>query len=301
MKDANESHRERRRCLDMAITAIDVHVHIHDAQAWELRGPEAKRRFEERARYFKRDAKPVSLAEQANQYREHTMMAVLMNGTDETVTGLKPVPNDFVAEAVQCHPDVFLGFGIVDPWQGELARREIRRCKELGLHGIGEFNPARQHFFPNDTRFYPLWEEAEQQGLPVLFHSGYAAAGSGRPGGGGVKLKYTQPIYLDDVAADFPELKIISAHPSWPWTAESLAIARHKANFYIDLSGWAPKYFPAEVVQQVNSLLQDKALFGSDSPSLPLDRWLREFEQLEIKPEVRRKVMLDNAKKLFGL
>ncbi len=150
-------------------------------------------------------------------------------------------------------------------------------------------------------RFYPLWAEAEQLGLPVLFHSGYAAAGSGQQGGRGVKLKYTQPIHLDDLAADFPELKLISAHPSWPWTAESLAIARHKKNFYIDLSGWAPKYFPAELVQQVNTLLQDKALFGSDSPALPLDRWLREFESLDLKPNVRQKVMLDNAKNLFEL
>ena len=283
------------------VSAIDVHVHVHDARARALRGPEAQALFEEKASYFKRDTTSVSVEEQAEQYRRLDMMAVLMNGTDETITGIKAIPNDFIAEAVQAHPDVFLGFGIVDPWQGELARREIRRCKELGLHGIGEFNPARQQFFPNDTRFYPLWEEAEKQGLPVLFHTGYAAAGSGRPGGRGVKLKYTQPIHLDDVAADFPDLTIISAHPSWPWTAESLAIARHKANFYIDLSGWAPKYFPPELVQQVNTLLQDKALFGSDAPSLPLERWLQDFEALEIKPVVRQKVMLDNAKRLFGL
>lgn len=287
--------------MSMAVTAIDVHIHVHDARARELRGPEAQRRFEDQAKYFKREPKSVSIDEQAEQYRERQMMAVLMNGTDETITGLKPIPNDFVAEAVKRHPDVFLGFGIIDPWQGELARKEIQRCKELGLHGLGEFNPARQHFFPNDTRFYPLWEEAERQGLPLLFHSGYAAAGSGTPGGRGVKLKYTEPIYLDDVAADFPDLKIISAHPSWPWTAQNLAIARHKPNFYIDLSGWAPKYFPAELVQHVNSLIQDKALFGTDAPSLPLERWLREFEELDIKPEVRRKVMLENAKKLFDL
>ncbi|MGH3749872.1 MAG: amidohydrolase family protein, partial [Micromonosporaceae bacterium] len=204
----------------MGIDAVDVHVHIHDARARAMRGAEAQKRFEEQARYFRREAESLSLDDQAEQYRQRNMMAVLMNSTDETVTGLPPVPNDFVAEAVQQHPDVFLGFGIVDPWQGELARREIRRCKELGLHGIGEFNPARQHFYPNDPRFYPLWQEAQDAGLPLLFHSGYAAAGSGRPGGRGVKLKYCQPLHLDDVAADFPDLKIISAHPSWPWTAE---------------------------------------------------------------------------------
>ena len=281
--------------------AIDVHVHIHDARARALQGPEAQRRFEEKARYFKRKAKNLPVEEQAQQYRDKRMMAVLMNSTDVTVTGVKPVPNDFVAETVAAHPDVFMGFGAIDPWEGEVARREIGRIKELGLHGIGELNPARQHFYPNDQRFYPLWAEAEAQGLPILFHSGYAAAGSGTPGGGGVKLKYCQPLLLDDVAADFPDLKIICAHPSWPWTAESLAIARHKPNFYIDLSGWAPKYFPDELVQQVNSMIPDKALFGSDAPSLPLERWLEDFEALPIKPEVRPKVMLENAKRLFGL
>ena len=103
------------------------------------------------------------------------------------------------------------------------------------------------------------------------------------------------------VAADFPELKIISAHPTWPWTAESLAIARHKANYYIDLSGWAPKYFPAELVHNVNTLLQDKAMFGSDWPAIGVERWLEEFQQVNMKPEVRKKIMLDNAKKFFGL
>ena len=83
--------------------------------------------------------------------------------------------------------------------------------------------------------------------------------------------------------------------------AESLAIARHKANYYIDLSGWAPKYFPAELVHNINTLLQDKALFGSDWPAIGVERWLEEFQQVNMKPEVRKKIMLDNAVKFFGL
>ena len=282
----------------MEVTAIDVHVHLCDELTLKSKGPRAQ----QMARYFGRERRPVSFDEMADQYRKRNMMAVIMNSTDETTTGLTPVPNDHIAEGVHKHSDVFMGFGVIDPWQGKLALNEIRRIKEeLGLHGIGELNPARQHFFPNDTRFYPLWEEVQRLGLPILFHGGMAAAGAGTPGGMGFKLKYTQPIYLDDVAADFPELKIICAHPTWPWTAESLAIARHKGNFYIDLSGWAPKYFPAEVVQQVNTLLQDKAMFGSDWPGISVERWMEEFEQLKLKPEVRQKILLDNAKKLFGL
>ena len=222
------------------IVAIDVHVHLSDEFTQKAKGS----RTAQMAKYFGRERPPVSIDEMADQYRARKMMAVIMNTRDETVTGLTPVPNDHVAGAVKKHPDVFLAFGAIDPWTGKLALDEIKRCKDLGLSGIGELNPARQHFFANDVRFYPLWEECAKLGLPILFHGGMAAAGAGTPGGMGIKLKYSQPIAIDEVAADFPELKIISAHPTWPWTAESLAIARHKANYYIDLSGWAPKYFP---------------------------------------------------------
>jgi len=281
----------------MEVTAIDVHVHLCDDLTLKAKGARAQ----QMARYFGRERKPVSIDEMADQYRQRKMMAAIMNTTDVTVTGLAPVPNDHIAEGVRRHSDVFLGFGIVDPWMGKVALEEIRRIKDLGLHGLGEFNPARQHFYPNDTRFYPLWEEAQKLGLPILFHSGMAAAGAGTPGGMGFKLKYGQPIYLDDVAADFPELKIICAHPSWPWQEEALAIARHKLNFYIDISGWAPKYFPQELVHHMNSLLQDKVLFGSDWPAIGVERWIEEFNQLDLKPEVRQKILLENAKKFFNL
>jgi predicted TIM-barrel fold metal-dependent hydrolase len=281
------------------VVGIDVHVH--------MRGTTAPSDVDERGRYFReyfgnKKQQAATIDELAEEYRAHKMMAVLLNGTDITVTGRVPMPNDDVAAAVRAHPDVFIGFGVVDPWQGKLALDEIRRCKEeLGLVGIGELNPARQHFFPNEQRFYPLWKLAEDLEMPVMFHTGMAAVGAGAPGGLGVKLKYTQPMLLDDVAADFPALKIIAAHPSWPWEAESLAIARHKANYFIDLSGWAPKYWSPELVKYVNSVIQDKAMFGSDSPALDLDRWLSEFAAMTFKEDVRKKIMRENAIAFFGL
>ncbi len=279
------------------IVAIDAHVHLSDARALAAR----PQRAEQMAKYFKRERRVVPVEEMAEQFRVRRMMAVIMNSTDATVTGQEPVPNDYVADVVRQHPDVFLGFGVVDPAEGKLAEREIRRCRELGLVGIGELHPARQHFYPNDRQFYPLWETAAEVGLPVLFHGGYAAAGSGAPGGMGVKLKYANPIHLDDVAADFPGLTIICAHPSWPWESEALAVALHKPNVYLDLSGWAPKYMSAEVRTYVNTRIQDKALFGSDWPVLEVDRWLTEFDALGFKPAVRDKVLLHNAKAVLGL
>src|SRR5579884_2194245 len=283
----------------MELKAIDIHVHLCDEVTLKAMGP----KHEQMARYFGQGLRPVSIDEMADQYRARQMMAVLMNSTDATVTGLQPVPNDHIAAAVRKHPDVFIGFGVIDPWMGKLAQDEIRRCaEELGLRGIGELNPGRQHFYPNDPRFYPLWEEAAKHGLIVLFHTGMMGAGAGTPGGMGYKLKYGRPIpCLDDIAADFPELRIIGAHPAWPWQEEALAIARHKTNFYIDLSGWAPRYFPAQLVQYAGSILQDRVLFGSDWPVLEVERWTAEFAQLPIKDEVRPKIMLHNARTLLGL
>ncbi len=281
------------------IRAIDIHVHLRDEVTLRAMGERAQ----QMARYFGQDMTPVSVDEMADQYRARNMMAVLLNADDESTSGIRPVPNDHIAAAVRKHPDVFIGFGAVDPGKGRLAVDEARRCaEELGLRGLGELNPGRQHFFPNDQRFYPLWEEAVRHNLIVLFHTGMLGAGAGTPGGMGFKLKYTRPVpYIDDVAADFPDLKIISAHPSWPWQEESLAVCRHKTNVYLDLSGWAPRYFPPSLVQYAGSIIQDRVLFGSDWPVITPERWMQEFGQLTIKDSVREKILLTNAKNLLGI
>lgn len=281
------------------IKAIDFHVHLHDAETMAAMGPRAS----QMAKYFGRDNRAVSADELADRYRALNMMAVLVNTTDVTKSGIQPVPNDHIAAAVRRNPDVFIGFGAVDPRQGKLAVDEVRRCsEELGLRGIGELNPGRQGFFPNDPEFYPLWEACDRAGLVVLLHGGMLGSGARTPGGMGFKLKYTRPIpYQDDVAADFPTLKIVGAHPTWPWGSESLAIARHKTNYYIDLSGWAPKYFSDELTTYVDKIISGQVLFGSDWPMIGPERWLEEFEQLPIRPEVRQRVLLDNAVELLGL
>ena len=99
------------------------------------------------------------------------------------------------------------------------------------------------------------------------------------PGGGGLRLKYSNPIHLDDVAVDFPDMTIIIAHPSWPWQDEALSVCLHKPNVYIDLSGWSPKYFPPQLVQYANSQLKTKMLFGSDFPLIAPDRWIKDFQR----------------------
>jgi predicted TIM-barrel fold metal-dependent hydrolase len=277
------------------LVAIDVHVHPTSREAFSVLAPDV----EGMAKYFGSEVPRLSMDQLAEQYRARRMMAVLLAMDTSTVSGQPPVPNDHIAEAVRRHADVFIGFAGVDPWKGRLAIDEARRAREvLGLRGL-KLHPGLQKFAPNDERFYPLWEAAEELGFVCLFHSGTMGTGAGLPGGGGFKLKYVNPMLVDDIAADFPSLQIILAHPGWPWQSEQLAMARHKANVYIDLSGWSPTYFPPELVQQMNGPLQDKCLFGSDWPFLTPERWLADFAALTLKEAVRPKVLRENARRLL--
>jgi len=289
-----------------AVQGIDVHVHI--ATGDNLRAMQAgsgetettSRATAARAYFGSAARMRVTADDVADQYRRLNLLAVVFDLDSEAQTGRK-MSNDDVAEAVKRHSDVLIGFGSVDPTRGLAAIDEARRCVEvLGLKGF-KLHPAIQKFSPNDERFYPLWDAISSLKVPALFHTGFSGIGTGMPGGDGIKLRYTQPLLLDDVAADFPNLTIIGAHPSWPWQDEMLAVARHKSNVFIDLSGWAPKYFPPALVQQASTLLQDKCLFGTDFPLIPTERWLSEFADLPIKDEVRPKIMVRNAAKILGL
>jgi predicted TIM-barrel fold metal-dependent hydrolase len=254
------------------------------------------------ASYFRSDAIPKDPEEFYQYYKDRDIIAVILF-IDNRTHGEEPRGgNDWIAELVRRHPDQFIGFGSVDPHMGNAAVREARRCvEELGLRGF-KFHPITQQFEANDTRFYPLWETIASLGVPALFHTGQTGVGARTPGQSGVKNKYGRPYpYFDDLAADFPELTIIMAHPSFPWVDEQLSIANLKSNVYIDLSGWSPTYFTPNMIQYCNHLIKDKALFGSDYPALSPDRWLKDFANAPFTDEVRPKILLENAKKVLRL
>lgn len=280
------------------ITAVDVHVHpgtkedLHDCGGKFL---------EAAGKYFRMQLQPKSVEQLAKEYLELNIFGVLLAWDAESGTGRPKLSNDFVASICQRYPQTFIGFGSVDPWKGKSAVKEVERAvKELGLRGL-KFQQAAQAFFPNDRQFYPIYEKAAELGIPVLFHVGTTGYGGGAKGGCGVRLKYIRPIYIDDVAADFPELTIICAHPAWPWQDEMLAIAMHKENVYLDLSGWSPKYFPPSLVQYTNTFLKDKVMFGSDHPYISPKRWLDDYDKAGFKPELKEKILKENAKRVLKL
>ena len=283
-----------------ALIAIDIHTHAEMSTRMLPDVAEAEA-LEARGRYFRYEVKHPTIAQMATYYREKKIAFVVFTVDHERGMGLTRISNEEVAESAAEHPDIAIPFASIDPARGKMGVREARRLiKDFGVKGF-KFHPIIQGFFPNDHDAYPLYEVIAEAGLPALFHSGQTGIGAGMRGGGGLRLKYGNPLYLDDVAADFPDMPIISAHPGVPWQDEQLSVALHKPNVYIDLSGWSPKYFEPKLVQYANTLLRDKVLFGSDNPVILPDRWIAEFDKLAIKPEVRPLILKQNAARLLKL
>jgi predicted TIM-barrel fold metal-dependent hydrolase len=282
------------------LVAIDVHTHAEVSSSG--RSSLSEDLEQASTRYFKAEhARRPSLSEMAAYYRERRIACVVFTVDAESTTGIAPVPNEEVAEAARANPDVLIPFASIDPAKGKEGARQARRLvTEHGMKGF-KFHPNVQEFYPNDPAAYVLYEVIEELGVPAVFHTGQTGIGAGVRAGGGVRLKYSNPMYVDDVAVDFPDMPIVLAHPSFPWQDEALSVATHKPQVYIDLSGWSPKYFPPQLLQYANTLLQDKVLFGTDFPLITPDRWLRDFEQLPIKPEVRPKILKENAARLLQL
>jgi uncharacterized protein len=283
------------------LVAIDTHVHaeISCCQPPDLFG----QKFDDAAdKYFKRVlTKRPTIAETIAYYRERKTGFVMFTVDSEAGTGRRRIPNEEIAQAARENSDIMIAFASIDPHKGIMGAREARRLiEEEGVKGF-KFHPTTQAFFPYDPIAWPIYEVIAEYKLPAIFHSGHSGIGTGMRGGGGLMLKYSNPMHLDEVAVMFPDMKIIIAHPSWPWQDEALSVCMHKENVYIDLSGWSPKYFSPMLIQYANTMLREKMLFGSDYPLITPDRWLKDFEDAGFKPEVKPLILKQNAVRLLGL
>jgi hypothetical protein len=281
-----------------ALVAIDVHTH-----AWKSAlavGDTPTESQQAMGNYFRYAPQHQTVPEMAEMYRKLKMAFVVFT-VDGEKGASRRITNEEIAELAHKNADVAIPFASINPHRGAAGVKEARRLiKDFGVKGF-KFHPSVQDFMPNDRMAYPLYEAIAEAKLPALFHTGQTGVGAGTPGGGGIRLKYSNPMLVDDVAADFPDMPIILAHPSFPWQEEALSVATHKPQVYIDLSGWSPKYFPPILVQYANTLLKEKILFGSDYPVMAPERWVADFEKLPIKPEVRPLIMKENAARLLRL
>ncbi len=281
------------------VVAIDTHVHCEIDDQGHAALPQEF--LDASAKYFKAGTRTPTIAEIGERYRALNLAAVIFTVDAERKLGHKRVANaDVVASAAE-FPDVFIPFASVDPHKGEEGVAELRELIASGSVSGLKLHPSVQEFAPNDGTAYGLYDVLAEHRLPVVFHTGQTGIGAGMPGGGGIKLRYSQPMLVDDVCADFPDLTVIMAHPSIPWQDEAISIATHKPNAYIDLSGWSPKYFPPQLIRAMNGILRSKVLFATDFPVIDPERWLSDFESIDLKDGVRELVMKDNAARILHL
>ncbi len=277
---------------------IDVHVHPPTKEfIVDAGGPHVKAAAEK----FGHSIELKTFEQMLEEYSAAGVEKLVLFAWDAETTSHRPrVTNEFISKVVERHPDRILGFASVDPHKKTAVKDLDYAIRELKLCGL-KLHPQVQAFEPNSPRYYPLYSKCVEFDVPITFHSGSTYWGAGLKGGGGVKLRFSDPMLLDDVAADFPELKLIMAHPGWPWQDEQLAIAMHKENVSIDLSGWSPKYFQPLLVTYMTKLIPEKFLFGTDYPMLSPERWLKDFETLRVSAEVRNMVLRENARRLLKL
>ena len=282
------------------LKAIDVHVHA-EVSCHDPEDPVMADFFDAASAYFKAPRERPKIPEIIELYREAQVGFCLFTVDAEAGMGAKRVSNYEIAEYAAKNDDIVIPFASIDPHKGKLGAREARDLIEnAGVKGF-KFHHIAMNCHPADPMGYPIYEVINAYKLPVIFHTGHSGMGTGMRGGGGMRLKYGEPMLVDDVAVDFPDMKIILAHPSWPWVDESLSMALHKDNVFIDLSGWSPKYFQPQIIRYANTQLKHKMLFGSDFPLIHPLKWLEAAKEVGFKDEVLPLIMKDNAARVLGL
>ena len=301
--------------VDLNVKPIDVHIHPFTEETRLGHGPSYTEAHDD---YFgnspdapHHDKLSIAIDESAETFKKAGIdKAILVNMVSYHKWG-RALPNDYIAQYCEKYPDIFLGLGGIDPHIGaKAAVTELERCmNDLNLLGL-KFHPAYQEVDPADKELmYPILEACEAMDAIVLIHTGTTRMTYS-------KIRTCNPISIDDIATDFPKLKIIMTHFGWPWTAEALAVIWRHENVYLDLSGWLPKYiYQAEpiVFHYMNSILSDKFVYGSDYPAIDPTTWIDDFMEIvkngyvwgnnkkEFRQEAIDNFFRQNAVKLLGL
>jgi predicted TIM-barrel fold metal-dependent hydrolase len=182
----------------------------------------------------------------------------------------------------------------------EVAKYAGELIKNPAIKGF-KFHPPDQAFYPSDRKYYGVWEILQAGGKPVMFHVGFTVLGANTDGGSGIALDYGRPIHLDTLARDFPRMKIVAAHPGWPWEQELIGVLTHKKNVYADTSGYLAEQLPELFLRSIRGRLQDKALFGTDYPYVDVEKALASFDKQNFSDSVKEKILYANAKALYGI
>ena len=278
------------------MATVDMHVHLPVKEWLEgALGPY----LASAERFFRTKVTARPMEDLAAEYEKLDMVGVLLAWDAETFTGLPPLSNELVGGLLKRFPGRFIGFGSVDPHRPDATER-VRRLPDLGLVGL-KLHPTMQGFDPSSDQAMRVFEAAARAGLAVITHTGTSGLGAGCPGGQGLRIDLARPILLDPAAAAFPHMPIVLAHVGWPWHLEALAMALHKTNVFIDISGWRYRYLPPEVVRDMKGRLSNQFLFGTDFPMFSPADLLEDFAALGLPDGVAAKILSENATRLLGL
>ena len=235
----------------------------------------------------------------AEFYRSREAKAVLLGWNSRPGSGYRSLGNREIKALVDAAPDVFFGFGAVEPTGGAGAVAAVHQAARMDLSGLA-FHPASEQTTPTEREARQLWETTAEHGMISLIHTGFTRLGAGLAGGGGVTLEPARPIHVDRLAALYPEMKIILAHTGPLWLDEALAVAIHKSNVHLCLSGVAPSAMDAELLELIAGPLSSRVHFGSDYPFGDPDAWLAEWAGLGLPEEVNQAVLVDNVSRLLA-
>lgn len=270
---------------------IDFHVHL----------PQYAERTNSALEWFRShcpspevyDAVSQTCADPANftamLERKGVDYAVLLAEMTPSVSGI--VSNETIAAFCRSS-DKLIPFCTFDPHRGGDLAAELHRLAGMGFRGV-KLYPTYNYFYPNDAALYPLYGAAQELGMPVMYHTGLSVFQNSR-------IKYGNPIFLDDVAVDFPDLTLVMSHGGrGPWYDEAMTMLRIHKNAYIDITGLPPK----KLLQYFPDLprFADKFLFGTDWPSVDMRRNAEAVAALPLPPEAIRGILGETAKKLLHL
>ncbi|ACP44637.1 amidohydrolase 2 [Sulfolobus islandicus Y.G.57.14] len=266
---------------------IDFHFHAPVKEFLDFLGEYA----EPAIKYFNAKVEVKGLKETLDYYESFGIKRFVVLPIDSMTFLGRRIPNQVVNL-----DDRIVKFISVDPLKPNAIEELKKAIKEFEPIGV-KLHPQLQGFNPLDERALKLYEIIDSHGLVVVFHTGTSGIGAGVKSS--IRLDYGRPIYFDEIAVRYHNMKIVLAHFGWPWTEETIAIALHKPNIYLDLSGWAPRYIPQTIWNNAKRL-SDKLLFGSDFPLIRPERWIEEFKSINLSQDIKDKILKHNAERLIN-
>ena len=279
---------------------FDMHSHWGTRRGYPFQTPEE---LAQQERVFRSTPSYVSEADMAEHFRATGVRAIL----DLGVRAPAPIDevralHDYAFDTQKQHADVIAGHWLhIDPRLGRLAVNELARClgRRQGLVGLA-VSGAGFNVAASDPGYAPLYELCLEARAPVLIMVGTTGLGAGRPGGAGVKLAFSHPRHVDEVAATYPELTIVASRPAWPWQADMIAVLLHNANVWYEVHGWSPRYFTADLKSEIARRLHDRVMFGADYPMFRYERLIADWQSEGYGEAVLENIFHRNAERLFG-